>query len=218
MRKFVKLMSITTMAATIALQVTACKDDSQYNSFISEVNKSSSAQTAFFGFLGSADDDTSIGLQNSFNFLLNSPDGQATWKKWMTQEFDQMLAANGLSALNLRYYQGPYHQNKPSDPIDAFWNDKNISWQRNIFNWVYSRANNDNPDFNRPRGQGVTQIDTKKDGKGNDMFQSLPIVFIIANGKLMTAGQGWLSSTDPIPNRIQAIHDFITSNLFGSER
>ncbi|MGL5268771.1 MAG: hypothetical protein ACRC8P_03295, partial [Spiroplasma sp.] len=36
MRKLVKLMAVTTIVTIASLQVTACKDDSKYNSFISE--------------------------------------------------------------------------------------------------------------------------------------------------------------------------------------
>lgn len=213
MRKLVKLMSITTIAATAALQVSACKDDSKYEAFINDVNKSYNS-SAFFGFLGSADDEMSSALQTSFDFFnKKEADGTSRWEKWIkTQE--ETLTDFGLNTIYLRYYQGPYHQNKPSDPVSSFWNDKSITWQQNIFTWVNSRTNDDS--FKLPIGAGVSQITTKKDSNDNDMFTKLPIVFIVSKGKLITAGENWIAANSKWNEQYNAITNFILNNLFSS--
>ncbi|MBE4703970.1 hypothetical protein [Spiroplasma platyhelix] len=215
MRKLVKLMTITTLAATTALQVTACKDDSQFESFMNDVSSSANNNTAFFGFLGTADDEIASALQASLDlFNQPQPDGKSQWQNWV-DEHEKMLANEKLNLNNiyLRYYQGPYHQDKPSDPIDSFWNDKNISWQKNIFNWVYNRTTN-NDQYKIPKGvPGVTEINPKKDGSDNDMFTKLPIVFIVSKGKLITAGENWLPATSSVTEQFDAIAQFVLDNL-----
>lgn len=219
MRKLVKLMTISTIAATTALQVTACSDDSKYKSFMSDVSESANNSTAFFGFLGTADDDISEKLQTSFDFLNNpgASNGQSLWQQWINGDAKEYLKSNELNNIYLRYYQGPYHQDKPSDPVNSFWNDKNISWQQNIFNWVHTRANKDNPSFKIPGGVNeVTPIVTKKDDskQKKDMFTALPIVFIISKGKLITAGQNWIPANSSRDAQINAIKNFVLNNLF----
>lgn len=214
MRKLVKLMTISTIAATTALQVTACKDDSQYNTFLSDVSNTVSNNTAFFGFLGSADDEVSNNLQTSFDiFNAIEKDGTSKWQKWINDNI-QMLKHPELKLTNisLRYYQGPKHENSSSDAADSLWNDKNISWQKNMFNWIHSRTNDSQFKVNPKGVPEVTKLETKKDGNNQDMFEKLPVVFIISKGKLITAGQNWISSTDPY-KQFEAITQFVMTNL-----
>lgn len=214
MRKLVKLMTISTIAATTALQVTACKDDSQYNTFMSDVSNSVTNNTAFFGFLGSIDDEVSNNLQTSFDvFNTIRKDGTSQWQKWINDNMEMLNHPDlKLTNISLRYYQGPKHENSTSDAADSLWNDKNISWQKNIFNWIHSRTNG-NQFKENPKGvPGVTKLETKKDASGEDMFEKLPVVFIISKGKLITAGQNWISSSDPY-QQFEAITEFVLANL-----
>lgn len=216
MRKLVKLMTIGSLATLTSLQVIACKDDSKFQTFMSDVSNSANDHTAFFGFLGSADDEVSSALQASFDLLnKKEADGITKWQTWV-DDHDSMLKNPKLMLENisLRYYQGPYHQNKPSDIVESFWNDKGISWQRDIFNWVYTRTQTD-PDFNVPKGSvsEVHEISTKKDGSDRDMFTKLPIVFIVSKGKLITAGEGWIGANSSWDEQEKNIIQFILDNL-----
>ncbi|MGL5268252.1 MAG: hypothetical protein ACRC8P_00560 [Spiroplasma sp.] len=215
MRKLVKLITVTTIVTTASLQVTACKDDSKYNSFISEVNQSKNNKTAFFGFLGTADDETSSALQVSFDlFNQKEANDKTRWQNWIDNEASSYLKEKGLSNIFLHYYQGPYHQDKSSDIIDSFWNQKNVTWQKNIFNWVYNNTKN-NSQFKKPHGvEAVKEINPKKDGDNKDMFAKLPIVFIVSKGNLITAGEEWISANSSINQQEDAIKDFILANLF----
>lgn len=215
MRKLVKLMAVTTMVTTASLQVTACKDNSKYDTFISDVNQSKNDNTAFFGFLGSADDDVSTALQNSFDYLnTKTANGKSEWQNWIDSEANSYLKEFGLTNIFLRYYQGPYHQDKSGDIVDSFWNQKNVTWQKNIFNWVYNNTKN-NPQFKKPRGVNeVSEITPKKDGDEKDMFAKLPIVFIVSKGKLITAGENWIPASSSIDAQRKAIQEFVRASLF----
>lgn len=215
MRKLVKLMTISTIAATTALQVTACKDDSQYNNFMSDVSSSANNSTAFFGFLGSADSEISNALQAMFDLLNTSEkDGTTPWQKWV-EEHRAMLNNSNLKDISLHYYQGPKHDNSASDAVDSLWNDKSISWQKNIFNWLYSHTKNNNQFKEYPDGvDGVTKLNTKKDGSDNEMFSKLPVVFIISKGKLITVGENWIPENSNYSQQFDAISEFVLANLF----
>lgn len=213
MRKLVKLLTITTIATTSALQVTACKDDSKFDTFMSDISNSIRSSSAFFGFLGSADDSVSQGLKDSIDNF-NSVDSSSpyNWQNWVNSR-EELKNNERLKIENiyLHYYQGPYHQDKPSDPVASFWNDKSISWQRNIFNWVYSNTKN-NPNFKTPKqGAGVNELTTKKEND-EERFEALPIVFIISKGKLITAGQNWTTDASPAA-QFTALTNFIIDNL-----
>lgn len=214
MRKIVKIMTITTIATTTALQVTACKDTSKYNLFINDINETKNNNSAFLGFLGTADDETAATLQVSFDYLNQKEENNHTrWENWVENNAKDFLKEFQLKNIFLRYYQGPYHQDKPADPIDSFWNDKNINWQKDIFDWVYSNTKN-NSNFKKPHGvPGVSEITSKKDDNQKDMFTKLPIIFIISKGKLITAGENWITDKDPT-TQINAIKDFVLANLF----
>lgn len=219
MRKLVKLMAVTTMVTTASLQVTACKDNSKYDIFISDVNQSKNDNTAFFGFLGSADDDVSNALQDSFDSLnkkqqMTKVNDKSEWQNWIDSEANSYLKEFGLNNIFLRYYQGPHHYDKPGDIVDSFWNQKNVTWQKNIFNWVYSNTKK-NPEFKKPRGvTEVSEITPKKDGNEKDMFAKLPIVFIVSKGKLITAGENWIPTNSRIDAQRKAIQEFVRANLF----
>ncbi|MDQ7982822.1 MAG: hypothetical protein REH79_01205 [Spiroplasma sp.] len=214
MRKLMKLMTITTVASVSAVQVLACSNDSQYENFINDINDSEKNNTAFFGFLGSADSQESIALYDIFSYLNQSINNQKSlWQNWITEQ-DATIKNAGLTNIYLKAYQGPPHDPKPSDPIDSFWNDKNISWQKNIFNWVYGNTKG-NSNYHTPQGVSeVTEIEVKKDDKDNDMFKNLPIVFIIKKGQLITAGQNWISTESNRPQKIEAVKTFVLTNLF----
>lgn len=215
MRKLVKLLTITTIASTSVLQVTACKDDSKFDSFMSDVNNSIRDNSAFFGFLGSADNEISKALQDSIDTFNSVPTtDNLSWQKWVDSRSNELSHPKlQLTNIHLSYYQGPYHQDKPSDITDSFWNDKSISWQKNIFNWIYSHTK-DNKDFKTPKeGAGVSEIKTKKDASDNDMFTDLPIVFIVSKGKLITAGQNWIAASSSVAQQFDALTQFILDNL-----
>lgn len=217
MRKLMKLMTITTIASISTFQVVACKDNSQYDSFLKEVDDSQRYSFAFFGFLGSADNEASKDLYDTFDYLNRANDGEKSkWEEWVEGKKNEMKGVN-INNIYLHSYQGPAHDPVPSDPIDSFWNDKSITWQRNIFNWVYKGAtDSENLEFQEPTGvPGVVKIDPKKDSNDNDMFQELPIVFIVKNGQLITAGQNWVPTDEAntIDQKVKAIQQFILSNL-----
>lgn len=213
MRRLMKLMAITAMTAITASQVVACRDNSQYKTFATDIANTEKNQSAFFGFLGSADNDESIALYNTFDFL-NQTTNKNSWNNW-TKEYQTEITAAGITNITLNSYQGAPHNPTPSDPIDAFWTDKNISWQKDIFNWVYNRAKNPDSNFHTPSSgtSSVVEIKPKKDSNDNDMFETLPIVFIIKNGKLITAGQNWLGTSNTATNLITAVEDFVLDNL-----
>lgn len=211
MRKLMKLMAITAITAITTSQVVACQDNSQYKTFTTDIANTEKNQSAFFGFLGSADNDESVGLYDTFDYL-NTTKTNDNWSTWITNHQAEMTNA-GITNITLNAYQGPSHNPAPSDPIDAFWTDKSIKWQKDIFNWVYSRAKDRNS-IKTPSGvDSVVEINPKQDTDDNDMFETLPIVFIVSNGKLITAGQSWLTKDSSKATQIAAVEEFILSNL-----
>lgn len=212
MRKLIKLMAITIITSITTFQVIACQNNSQYKTFTNDIANTEKNQSAFFGFLGSADNDESVGLYDTFHYL-NTIAGQDSWKTW-TEKYQTEITAAGISNITLNAYQGLPHNPTPSDPIDAFWTDKNIKWQKDIFNWVYNRVKEPDLNFHTPQGvPEVVEIKPKKDTKNNDMFETLPIVFIVKNGKLITAGENWLSKDSSRIEQINAVEEFVLNNL-----
>lgn len=217
MRKLMKLMTTITIISTATFQVIACQNNSQYESFTKDIEDTEKNQTAFLGFLGSADNDESVNLYNIFDYL-NKTKGQDNWELW-TNNHRREITAAGLKDITLNAYQGPSHDPAPSDPITAFWTDKNITWQKDIFNWIYSRVKEPNPEFKTPtipEGVPMAEIKTQKDTDENDMFTVLPIIFIVKKGKLITAVQNWFPKNSSSNDRViqkNAIEDFILNNL-----
>ncbi len=213
MRKLMKLMTITAITAITTSQVVACQDNSRYKTFTTDIANTEKYQSAFFGFLGSADNDESVALYDIFDYL-NTTTNQDSWATW-TKKYQTEITAAGITNITLNAYQGSPHNPAPSDPIDAFWTDKSINWQKGIFNWVYSRAKAQDSNFHTPSSgsSSVVEIKPKKDSDNNDMFETLPIVFIVKNGKLITAGQNWLGKNSTRAEQIGAVEEFVLNNL-----
>lgn len=219
MRKLMKLMTVTAITSISTFQVVACKDDSLNEQFMTDVENSERYNSAFFGFLGSADNEASKDLQDIFDYL-NQEDkqGNSLWKDWKNKYAVEIEEAK-LEDIQLTSYQGPAHDPAPSDPIEAFWNDKGITWQKNIFDWVYSKSNStDNPSYHRPEGyEAITEITTIKDTSDKERFETLPVIFIVKKGRLITSGQNWIPTTENWQRRVDAVGEFILKNLILTE-
>lgn len=221
MKKIIKLFTAISFASITGLQVSACTSNSEYKDFISEVNNSKSQNYAIFGFLGSKDNQDSRDLQTAIDSAnSSSSDTEGTWNNWLKSQESSMKKI-GITNIKLEYYQGPYHKQAPSDPVSSFWNDKSISWQKDIFNWILNgiKTNNITNAPIAPKNITIKSVDqNKKDAKNNVMFSSLPIIFLIKNGKLITAGQGWTNSNaKKTETNIQGIKDFLVDNLLGKQ-
>ena len=185
MRKNFGLIAALMIGITTSLQVSACTDDSKYQEFISDVNSGH----AFFCILGAADNELSKKIIDSLHTMqIKNNNAPSTWDKWLAQKKTEIANVTTNGTINIKIYEKFPYANPSSNIINQFWNDKKISWQKQIYHWLLDHKISDNS--TEPIAEsGVKEIQNPVDKER--AFKALPIVFIINKGKLITVGQEW---------------------------
>lgn len=185
MRKKFRLITALIIGTTTSLQVTACADDSKYQEFISDVN----SDHAFFGILGAADNLLSKQIIDGLHTMqIKNGNAPSTWENWITQKKKEIDSVTTNGTIDIKIYQKSSYANPSSDVVNQFWNDKQITWQKQIYHWLLDHKISDNssPPVS---AAGVKEILPPTDKER--AFKALPIVFIVNKGKLITVGQEW---------------------------
>lgn len=205
MRKKFGLIAALMIGTATSLQVTACSDDSKYKEFISDVNSGH----AFFGILGAADNPLSKQIIDSLQTMqIKNGNAPSRWDKWLTNNKTEINSVTTNGTINIKIYEKSAYGNPSSDIANQFWNDKTISWQKQIYHWLLDHITTDNSKPPVP-DSGVKEIQTPIDEER--AFKSLPIVFIVNKGKLITVGQEWGTITNQ-----EQFFDQLTNLIIGN--
>lgn len=211
MRKILGLMTALMLGSTTTLQVVACSDNSKFQYFKNHVNNNET----FFGVLGIKSNSDEQALTTGLTFMQTIPwaGGKTQWENYLDlPTVKPALEKNNIKIKILEFEREPF-ADESKTTADAFWNDSSISWQKNIYHWLIDHKTDSN--FKDPVGNSATTIippypSTDKERK----FTSLPIIFIVSKGQLLTVGAGWDSKS--IANQEQFFDKFtnlISGNL-----
>lgn len=209
-RKFGLILALI-IGATTSLQVSACKDDSKYKEFISDVNSGH----AFFGILGAADNPLSKQIIDGLHTIqLKNGNLPSKWDNWITEKQKEIDTVTANGTIDIKIYKKSPYANPSSDIANQLWNDKKISWQKQIYHWLLDHKVSDNSSA-PVGGSGVKEILPPTDEERS--FKALPIVFIVNKGKLITVGQEWATITnqDEFFNQLTIL---ITGNLLNTAK
>lgn len=210
MRKKFGLILALIIGTTTSLQVSACKDDSKYKEFISDVNSGH----AFFGILGAADNSLSKQIIDGLHTIqLKDGNLPSKWDNWIAEKQKEIDSVTTNGTIDIKIYEkSPYANPNSSDIVNQLWNDKKISWQKQIYHWLLDHRASDSS--SAPiAASGVKEILPPTDKERS--FKALPIVFIVNKGKLITVGQEWgtITNQNEFFNQLTIL---ITGNLLNT--
>lgn len=195
MRKIITLITVIMLSSTTSLQVMACTDNSKFEEFTTYVN----SNNAFIGVLGADDAPLCKTVIDSLN-IMKSTDNNPT-SKWddylkLMQPTINKISNNKTIDIHT-FIRPPFAKGTVTgDVVDKVWNDKNITWQKNIYHWLLSHMNDDKTYKPPVTNAGVDKITPPFDSDKEKKFTALPIIFIINKGKLVTVGQSWNDKND----------------------
>lgn len=212
MRKILGLMAAIVLGSTTTLQVVACSDDSKFQDFKNHVN----SKETFFGVLGIKSNANKKALTDGLTAMQAIPPtgGKSQWEKYLESDpVKPALDKNNTKIKILTFEREPFADESKTS-ADDFWNDSSISWQKNIYHWLIDNKTVGTK-YSEPVTDSATTVippypSTDKDRK----FTSLPIIFIVSKGQLLTVGAGWDSKN--ISNQEQFFDKFtalISGNL-----
>lgn len=211
MRKKFGLIGALIIGTTTSLQVIACADDSKYQEFTTDVNTGH----AFFGILGAADNSLSKQIIDGLHTMqIKNGNAPSAWDNWITEKKKEIDSVTATGTIDIKIYEKTPYANPSSDIVNQFWNDKQISWQKQIYHWLLDHKESDNS-LDPVSNSGVKLISPPTDKERS--FKTLPIVFIINKGKLITVGQEW----GTIGNQAEffdQLTNLITGNLLNTDK
>ncbi|WP_342276098.1 hypothetical protein [Spiroplasma endosymbiont of Nebria brevicollis] len=211
MRKILGLMAAIVLGSTTTLQVVACSDDSKFQDFKSYVNNNET----FFGVLGIKSNTDEKALTDGLTTMQAIPltGGKSQWEAYLESDRVKPALDKDNTKINiLTFERGPFADESKTS-ADDFWNDSSISWQKNIYHWLIDHKTDAN--YTEPVTDSATTVVPTYPGTDKKRkFTSLPIIFIVSKGHLLTVGVGWDSKN--ISNQKQFFDKFtalISGNL-----
>lgn len=211
MRKILGLMAAIILGSTTTLQVVACTDDSKFQDFKSHVNNNET----FFGVLGIKNNSDEVALTSGLTAMQAVPPtgGKSQWENYLNSNtVKPALDKNKININILKFERDPFADDAKTS-ADNLWDDSYISWQQSIYHWLIDHKTDTK--YQEPvADSATTPISPYPANDTKRKFTTLPIVFIISKGKLLTVGGGW--DTKSITNQDQFFAKFtalISGNL-----